>query len=191
VDQVGLAFGQGQAGQGAHRLGQHDHLVDPQVPTEEFDELDGVGDPAVEGHLAAADLAVAPEGLARPAVVPLHHREVPLPGPQGQGEDRVGPAGPAVQDQQHGVVAVLAPDLEPLVNPADLDEPLLDDPVRGVDLERVGGPALAGLAPGQAPDHGHGDEGRHAGQNGSDHLCSPLHPSETNRLVSSCARIHP
>jgi hypothetical protein len=117
MDQVGGALGQGQAGQGAHRLGQQDHLVDAQVLAQELDDLDGVGHPTLEGHLPAAGLAVAAQGLARPAVVPLDHREIPLPGPQGQGEDRVGPARPAVQDQQHRVVAVLAPELDPLVDP--------------------------------------------------------------------------
>jgi hypothetical protein len=31
-----------------------------------------------------------------------------------------------MQDQQYRVAAVLAPDLDPLVDAADLDEPLLD-----------------------------------------------------------------
>jgi hypothetical protein len=34
-----------------------------------------------------------------------------------------------VQDQQHRVGAVLAPELDPLVDPPDLDEALLDDSV--------------------------------------------------------------
>jgi hypothetical protein len=173
VDQIGPALDQGQAGQGAHRLGQHDHLVGAQILSEERDELDGVGDPALKGHLAAAGLAVAAQGLARSAVVPLDDREVLFPGPQGQGEDRVGPARPAVQDQQHGVVAVLAPDLDPLVDPADLDEPLLDDPVGGGDLQCLGDPALACLAPGQATDCRGGDDAGRASQNGADHACSP------------------
>src|SRR5829696_3552782 len=142
------------------------------MPAEELDELDGVGDPAVEGHLAAAGLAVAAQGLARPAVVPLDDREVLLPGPQGQGEDRVGPAGPAVQDQQHGVVAVLASDLDPLVDPTDPDEALLDDPVRGGDLQGVGDLALAYLAPGQPTDRCCGRDTGRASQDGFDHLCS-------------------
>jgi hypothetical protein len=61
-------------------------------------------------------------------VVPLDHGEVLFPGSQGQGEDGVGPAGPAMQDQQDRVVAVFAPDLDPLVDPTHLDEALLDDP---------------------------------------------------------------
>jgi hypothetical protein len=132
VDQIGPALDQGQAGQGAHRLGQQDHLVDAQVLAEELDDLDGVGDPAVEAHLPAAGLAVAAQGLARPAVVPLDDREVLFPGPQGQGEDRIRPARPAMQDQQHRVVAVLAPQLDLLVDPTHLDEPLLDAPVGAV-----------------------------------------------------------
>src|SRR5829696_5000077 len=147
------------------------------MPAEELDELDGVGDPAVEGHLAAAGLAVAAQGLARPAVVPLDDREVLLPGPQGQGEDRVGPAGPAVQDQQHRVVAVLASDLDPLVDPTNLDEPLLDNPVGGGDLQRLGHPALARLAPDQAANHRRGDDAGRATQNLADHGCSPRSPA--------------
>jgi hypothetical protein len=81
VQQVGAALDQRQAGQGAHGLGQQGHLVDAQVLAEELDELDGVGDAAVEGHLAAAGLAVAAQGLAGPAVVPLDHGEVLFPGP--------------------------------------------------------------------------------------------------------------
>jgi hypothetical protein len=138
VEQVRPAFDQGHSRERAHRLGQQDHLVLAQVPAEELGDLDGVGDPAVEGHLAAAGLAVAAQGLAGPAVVPLDHREVLLPGPQGQGEDRVGPTWPAMQDKQHGIVAVLPPDLDPLVDPTDLDVAFLDDPV-GVSI-------LSGLA---------------------------------------------
>jgi hypothetical protein len=145
-----------------------------QVSPQELDQLDGVGDAAGEGHLPAAGLAVAAQGLARAAVVPLDHGEVPLPGPQGQGEDRVGPAGPAVQHQQHGVGAVLAAQLDPLVDPTDPDEPLLDDAVGGGDLEGLGDPALPRLAVGKPPDHRHAGEGRHAGQNRSDHLSAPF-----------------
>jgi hypothetical protein len=36
-----------------------------------------------------------------------------------------------MQDQQHRVVAVFAPDLDPLVDPTDPNEALLDDPVGG------------------------------------------------------------
>src|SRR4029453_2962719 len=125
--------------------------------------------PLVEGHGAAAGFAGAPEGLAGPAVVPLDHRELALPGPQRWGEDRVGPARPAVQDQQDRVVAVLAAELDPLVDPADVDKPLLKDPVGGGDRQGLGDLALARLAPGQPTSYRRdGDSGR-TSQNGSDH----------------------
>jgi hypothetical protein len=59
-----------------------------------------------------------------------------------------------VQDQQRRVVAVLAPELDPLVDATDLDEALLDDPIRGVDLKCLGHPALARRAPDQPPTAG-------------------------------------
>jgi hypothetical protein len=76
-----------------------------------------------------------------------------------------------VQDQQHGVVAVLAPQLDPLVDPADPNEALLDDPVGGGDLKRLGHPALAHFAPGQPADRRRGDDAGRATQNGADHGC--------------------
>jgi hypothetical protein len=142
------------------------------MAAKELGDLDGVGDPPVEGHLPAAGLAGAPEGLARPAVVPLDDGEVLFPGSQGQGEDRVGPARPAVQDQQHGIVAILTPELEPLVDPADRDEALLDDPIRGVDHEGLGHPALARRAPDQPTDRRRGDDAGRASQSFADHGCS-------------------
>ena len=84
VKQVGPALDRHQAGHRAHGFGQHDHLVGAQVLAQELDDLDGVGDPPVEGHRAAAGLAVAAQGLARPAVVPLDDGEVLLPGSQGR-----------------------------------------------------------------------------------------------------------
>jgi hypothetical protein len=79
-----------------------------------------------------------------------------------------------VQDQQHRVGTVLAPDLDPLVDPTDPDEALLDDPVRSGDLQGVGDLVLAYLAPGQPADRCCGHDTGRASQNGSDHLCSPL-----------------
>src|SRR6266540_609037 len=95
--------------------------------------------------------------------------EVLLPGPQGQGEDCVEPARRAMQDQQHGVVAVFTADLDPLLDPADPNEAFLDDPIRGVDGQRLGDAALALLAVGQAADHQRCDGARNPGQDG-DHL---------------------
>jgi len=74
-----------------------------------------------------------------------------------------------MQDQQHGVVAVFTADLDPLLDPADRDEAFLDDPIRGVDGQRLGDAALALLAVGQAADHQRCDGARNPGQDG-DHL---------------------
>ena len=195
VEQVRAALDQGQAGQRAHGLGQQDHLVDAQMLAEELDDLDGVGDPAVEGHLPAASLAVAAQGLARPAVVPLDHGEKLLPGSQGQGEDRIRPARPTVQDQQDRVAAILTAELEPLVDATDGDEALLDDPVWGGDLQRLGHPALTRLAPGQPADRRCGDEGGRAAQHGADHgssFRSPASPMVSGgRQGSAAARTVP
>src|SRR6266511_5696712 len=95
--------------------------------------------------------------------------EVLLPGPQGQGEDCVEPARRAMQDQQHVVVAVFTADLDPLLDPADPNEAFLDDPIRGVDGQRLGEAALALLAVGQAADHQRCDGARNPDQDG-DHL---------------------
>jgi hypothetical protein len=75
-------------------------------------------------------------------VVPLDHCEVLLPRPQWECEHGVGPAWPAMQDEQHRVIAVLATDLDPLVDSTDPDKLFLCDPVRSVDHERLGHPAL-------------------------------------------------
>jgi len=74
-----------------------------------------------------------------------------------------------MQDQQHGVVAVFTADLDPLLDPADRDEAFLDDPIRGVDGQRLGDAALALLAVGQAADHQRCVGARNPGQDG-DHL---------------------
>jgi hypothetical protein len=47
-----------------------------------------------------------------------------------------------MQDEQHRVIAVLAADLDPLVDFTDSDKPFLHDPVRSVDHERLGHAAL-------------------------------------------------
>ena len=74
-----------------------------------------------------------------------------------------------MHDEQHGVVAVPAPDLDSLVYPANPDEPFLDDPVRGADHQRLGDPALAHLAVGQPADQRCRDGASHAGQDAYDH----------------------
>jgi hypothetical protein len=47
-----------------------------------------------------------------------------------------------VQDEEDRIIAVLAPDLDPLIDATYPDEPLLHDSVWGVDHQRLGHFAL-------------------------------------------------
>jgi hypothetical protein len=94
------------------------------------------------------------------------------PWPQWEGEYGVGPTWPAMQDEQHRVIAVLATDLDPLIDFTDPDKPFLDDPVRSVDHERLGHTALPRLAVDQPTGDRHGRYARCSSHDCSDHVRS-------------------
>jgi hypothetical protein len=81
----------------------------------------------VTGELLHADFpgrtrARKNKGFATAALIPLDEGEMLLPGTDVRSKDGVRTARPAVDQEQDWVVAILAPDPDPLINPADFDE---------------------------------------------------------------------
>src|SRR6185295_16149297 len=91
VEQVGPSGRHRDADHRAHRMAEQQDLLLSQVPAEEFRDLGAIARNALERHLATV-LAIAAEGLADTAPIPLHQREVllPVPEPGREGEVRGG-----------------------------------------------------------------------------------------------------
>ena len=178
VQQVGAAQGQGQAGQGAHRLGQHHHLVGVQMPAEELDELDGVGDPAVEGHLPAVGLAGATEGLARPRWSHCTTVKCCSQGRRGRVNTALGQPGPPCRISSSTGLSRSSPrswihwSIPPTRTKRCSTIPF------GVVISRVPWPPGAGApCADQAADRRRGDDAGRTSQSFADHGCSPRSPA--------------
>src|ERR1039457_6278509 len=81
----------------------------------ELSDFDAVSDEPLERQFPSSILAGSAQGLARATLVPLHHREVPLPRPDDRREDAAGRSRAAVDHEQDRVVSILAANPDPLV----------------------------------------------------------------------------
>jgi hypothetical protein len=112
----------------------------------ELSDFDAVSDEPLERQFPSSILAGSAQGLARATLVPLHHREVPLPRPDDRREDAAGRSRAAVDHEQDRVVSILAANPDPLVDAADSYEALLGDPVVAANPQCGSGSALAQLS---------------------------------------------
>jgi hypothetical protein len=101
-----------------------DDLVLPQELAQRLCELDSVLGHAIDRDRLRHRSRILPQRPCGTALVPLNDREVLVPRP----EHRVGPgirgvARPTVKKKDDRVLAVLAPDRDPLLDAADLDVP--------------------------------------------------------------------
>src|ERR1022692_2488622 len=103
----------------------------------ELSDFDAVSDEPLERQFPSSILAGSAQGLARATLVPLHHREVPLPRPDDRREDALhhrevplprpddrredaaGRSRAAVDHEQDRVVSILAANPDPLGDAAD------------------------------------------------------------------------
>ena len=156
----------------------------------ELGQLDGVLDPPPERHLTTP----CPCRL-RPSVFPAAcggpiERSVKYCSQDrsGSGKDGVRPARPAVQHEQHRVVAVLAADLDPLVDSADPDECSSAIPF-GVSIASSG-PPVAGATCGRPTRRVPGSRSPPRRPPGRGRSCrSPLtrNPRDTAGRASACS----
>src|SRR5580698_8536398 len=103
-----------------------------QLLLQPFGKLDTVLRHSVGRHGGGGRRSVSSEGSSGAALVPLHDGEVLQPAAKGCVSPGIGRiAGPAMQEEQRRVVAVLAANRDPLLDPADLDVGGLVDSVRG------------------------------------------------------------
>jgi hypothetical protein len=79
VEEVGSALGHADADHRALGVPREHHTVVPQALPQVFDELDTVGDEAVERPVRVAGAAIRAAGPPDRAPVPLHHGEVLFP----------------------------------------------------------------------------------------------------------------
>src|SRR5215472_3077603 len=132
---------------------QQNHPLLVQSFADKLCDFDAVLRHAVDSHAAPSSVIPA-KGFASAALVPLDDGEILLPGAKRESERYVGGTRAAVQHQHDRVVAILAPELDPLVNASYPDEHALLDSVRHVDSKRSGVSILTNRAICQPADKG-------------------------------------
>src|SRR5215469_14487142 len=102
-------------------MAQDDDLLFAELAAEIFGELDAIFGDAVESDFGRV-CAVAAEGVASTALIPLHHGEGLFPWPVDFGLRPLRFAWASVDDEQHGVRAVVAANADPLINTTKRDK---------------------------------------------------------------------
>src|SRR5437763_5818829 len=103
------------------RVSEEDDLLFAKIAAEILDELDAILGDAVERHVGR-DCAVAGESVAGAALVPLHDCEGFLPWSVNFGLRPLCFARTAVDNEKHGVCAVLAANTDPLIDTTKRDK---------------------------------------------------------------------
>jgi hypothetical protein len=100
-------------------MAEQDHALDPEAAAQVVEELARIAEITLEPHRRGVKAAVV--RLARAALVPVHHHEMPLEcAIKMVGERHLRPARPAMQPEQHRIVLIGAADQDPLPHAAEL-----------------------------------------------------------------------
>ena len=122
IEHVRPRFHHEKSKDGAPRVADKKYFVPMQLLLQQFRKLNTVLDHSVRCNRGSGGRSVSSERSPGTALVPLHNGEILEPTAKRCVSPGIGGiAGPAVQEEQHRVVAVLAANRDPLVDSADLD----------------------------------------------------------------------
>jgi len=96
-----------------------------QMRAQMLGQLDAILRHALQCHGRRQRVSGGAIRAAGASLVPLHDGEVLFPGAPTRRHWPAGASGPAVDEQEDRVIPILAADLNPLLDSADVDEPSL------------------------------------------------------------------